>query len=252
MSEEVPQTADGAIRSWFTAAGFTCVLLGGEMIVLHSAISAGIFLLIASAPFYWAAYKWPWLKPKLDIHALRTINSVATDARWWVALFFVFLIAISFSSQQWYFVDLAFQWPWPAAFLIVAIVAVAIVLFPSRRPQRASIEIGSPTLDTLAMHTWLTTSHRARPQQAPCGGDQRRSGSSARTRKRRWSPCEIGKGQAISRVPIGDRHRSIRPPSAAALSGVGRGSLSADAICLGCRPRRSDRRQTSPPPPPSL
>jgi hypothetical protein len=186
------------------------------MIVLHSAISAGIFLLIASAPFYWAAYKWPWLKPKLDIHALRTINSVATDARWWVALFFVFLIAISVSSQQWYFVDLAFQWPWPAAFLIVAIVAVAIVLFPSRRPQRASIEIGSPTLDTLAMHTWLTTSHRAHlnkpravvinaaPVQARGQGSA--GGRPARSAKARLSPAYPS---AIGIDPFGPLRRRL-------------------------------------------
>ena len=153
MSEEVPQTADGAIRSWFAAVGFTCVLLGGEMIVLHNAIYIGIFLLVASAPFYWVAYKWPSLKSKLSAHALQTINSMTTDARWWFALFFVVLIATSFLvSQRWTFV---LQWPWLIAFLVVAVATSVAMLFSSRRhhPQNASIGLGSPDLAVLALHT---------------------------------------------------------------------------------------------------
>ncbi len=111
MSEiaETAKTADGTIRLWLAAAGSTCVLIGGELIVLYGSYLGGFALLVLSVFFYWSQYKWVWIKTKISERSLSTINMVATDARWWFGLLGIFLLAAIFSplveQHRWPFFD---------------------------------------------------------------------------------------------------------------------------------------------------
>src|SRR5450830_1017887 len=50
---DTAETADGTIRLWLAAAGFACVFIGLELIVLNGSIAAGLILLVLSVAFYW-------------------------------------------------------------------------------------------------------------------------------------------------------------------------------------------------------
>jgi hypothetical protein len=111
MSEEVPETADGAIRGWMVAVGFTLVLTGGELMTEKDGVrfGTGVLLAVAGLPCYLSAYWWKALKPKLPERFLATLNGVATDARWWAGGLLIFLTALLLSpgignllrSQTW-------------------------------------------------------------------------------------------------------------------------------------------------------
>ena len=160
MSEtaEAAKTADGTIRLWLAAAGSACVLIGGELIVLHGSYLGGFALLVLSAFFYWSQYKWVWIKTKISEQSLSTINVVATDARWWFGLLGIFLLAAIFSpfieQHRWPFFDW-FQTP------------------PSREQQVAD-EIAKATAPLNAQIAILKQQLRDAQQtrQAPAGPPQ--------------------------------------------------------------------------------
>jgi uncharacterized protein YlxW (UPF0749 family) len=56
----------------------------------------GFGLAVAGLPFYLSAAWWNTLKPKLDNTFLRTLNGVATDARWWAGFLFLVLAGLIF------------------------------------------------------------------------------------------------------------------------------------------------------------
>jgi hypothetical protein len=105
MSEEVPETADGAIRGWIVAVGFTLVLIGGELMAEKDGVRfwTGFGLAVAGLPCYLSAAWWKTLKPKLDDRFLTTLNNVATDARWWVGCLFIVLAGLILSPaiEKW-------------------------------------------------------------------------------------------------------------------------------------------------------
>jgi hypothetical protein len=78
---------------------------------------------------------------------VRSLNDVASDARWWAGAAVASLLIISFSQLQW--VDLASRWPWIGAALLV--IATSAMLLAKRRHSR--VLLGQPTLAVLAMHT---------------------------------------------------------------------------------------------------
>jgi hypothetical protein len=98
MSEEIPETADAAIRGWIVAVGFTLVLVGGELMADREGVRfwTGVGLGIAGLPCYLAAAWWRTLKPQLNKRFLLTLSGVATDARWWVACLLVVLAGFIF------------------------------------------------------------------------------------------------------------------------------------------------------------
>jgi hypothetical protein len=99
MSEEVPETADGAIRGWIIAVGFTLVLVGGELMAEKDGIRfySGLGLAVAALPCYLSVALWKTVKPKLGLGFLTTLNEVATDARWWMGAIFVILLSFILS-----------------------------------------------------------------------------------------------------------------------------------------------------------
>jgi hypothetical protein len=105
MSEEVPETADGAIRAWIVAVGFTLVLIGGELMAEKDGVRfwPGFGLAVASLPCYLAAAWWRFLKPKVNNRFLVTLRGVATDARWWfgIILLAVFIILVLPIIREW-------------------------------------------------------------------------------------------------------------------------------------------------------
>lgn len=78
---------------------------------------------------------------------VRSLNDIASDARWWAGMAIASLLIISFSQSQW--VDLVPRWPWIVAVLLVA--ALSAILLTKRRHSGAML--GQPTLAVLAMHT---------------------------------------------------------------------------------------------------
>lgn len=53
-------------------------------------------------------YKLPWVLAKAGQEPTRTLNLIATDARWWVGIFLVFLLVVALSpfveQRRWPFV----------------------------------------------------------------------------------------------------------------------------------------------------
>jgi hypothetical protein len=100
MSEEIPETADGAIRAWIVAVGFTLVLVGGELMAEKDGIRfwTGFSLAIASLPCYLSAVWWKTLRAHLDDRFLTTLKGVATDARWWTGALFIVMAGLLFTG----------------------------------------------------------------------------------------------------------------------------------------------------------
>jgi hypothetical protein len=96
MSDEVPQTADGAIRVWLAAVGFTLVLIGGEMMAEKdgSRFNLGAGLVIAALPVHLAWVFWTKIKPHLGAGVLAESSVIATSPRWWFGMLFVALTAL--------------------------------------------------------------------------------------------------------------------------------------------------------------
>jgi uncharacterized protein (TIGR02594 family) len=94
---DTADTADGTIKVWLAAAGFICLFIGVELIVLNGSIAAGAMLIALSVALYWAQYKWPWLKTTIHPHILDTLNRIVTEARWWFGLLGLILLAAIFS-----------------------------------------------------------------------------------------------------------------------------------------------------------
>jgi hypothetical protein len=99
MSDELPTTADGAIRAYLFAIGFTLVLIGGEMMAEKdgSRFTIGLVLGIAALPVHLAWVFWERLKPRIGSRPLIELNSIATSPRWWFGGLFVLLSALVYS-----------------------------------------------------------------------------------------------------------------------------------------------------------
>jgi len=118
MSEEVPQTIDGAIRGFITAIAFTFVLLGGEIMkdaeVGGGRFWLGVALALAGLPGYCAAALWPAVKQHFNGSALTALARpaatlgllLAFKPQWLLvgsltilAVFFFFLPAVKLVPQ---------------------------------------------------------------------------------------------------------------------------------------------------------
>lgn len=110
MSEEedIPDTADRAVRGWIVAIGFTLVLVGGEMMAEKDGArtALGAILLVAALPVYLSAAWWRMTKEHLSGGQLSTLRMVASDTRWWfglLAFVLVWLAVSPYAQQRWPF-----------------------------------------------------------------------------------------------------------------------------------------------------
>jgi hypothetical protein len=99
VSDEIPETADKAIRLWLAAIGFTLVLVGGEMMAEKDGarFGIGLALVIVALPVHLAWVFWQRLKVRLGRGVVLEIGTIATSPRWWFALLFVLLSALIFT-----------------------------------------------------------------------------------------------------------------------------------------------------------
>jgi hypothetical protein len=115
MSEEdeIPETADGAIRGYIVAIGFTLALIGGELMAEKDGgrFWIGAALFTSGLPCYLSAALWKTIKPQLNRSVLATLNILASDARWWVTTLLVGLLALTLSpfieQRRWPFLPTA-------------------------------------------------------------------------------------------------------------------------------------------------
>jgi hypothetical protein len=112
MSDEVPETADGAIRAYLIAIGFTLVLIGGEMMAEKNdpRTITGLILIILALPVHLSWVFWKKPKPLFGVRLLAEASAVATSLRWWLGVLFILLAAAIFSP----FIE---QQRWPSHFL---------------------------------------------------------------------------------------------------------------------------------------
>jgi hypothetical protein len=85
MSEEIPDTADKAIRAWLAAIGFTLVLAGGDMMAEKdgSRFGIGLALVIAALPVHLTWVFWQKAKTWLTAGQIRDIGAIAVSPKWW-------------------------------------------------------------------------------------------------------------------------------------------------------------------------
>jgi hypothetical protein len=112
MADELPETADAAIRAYLFAIGFTLVLIGGELMAEKDGtrFSAGLALVAIALPVHLTWVFWTRLKPRLaGTGLLPQASAVATSIRWWLGALFIALAALVFAP-----VIQSPRWPsWP-------------------------------------------------------------------------------------------------------------------------------------------
>jgi hypothetical protein len=98
MSDELPETADKAIRLWLAAIGFTLVLVGGDMMAEKDGarFGLGMALAIIALPVHLGWVFWQKVKPKLNAGILKELGTVAVSPRWWFGTLLVLLAALIF------------------------------------------------------------------------------------------------------------------------------------------------------------
>jgi hypothetical protein len=100
MSDELPETADGAIRAYLFAIGFTLVLIGGELMAEKDGgrFSIGVTLVAIALPVHLTWVFWTRLKPRLAVTGLLPqANVIATSIRWWLGALLIALAALVFA-----------------------------------------------------------------------------------------------------------------------------------------------------------
>jgi hypothetical protein len=111
VSDELPDTADKAIRLWLAAVGFTLVLLGGEMMAEKDGarFGIGLVLVLVALPVHLLWVFWEKIKPRLAKGVVLEIGTIATSPRWWFGLLFLLIAALIFTP-----VIQVPRWPsWP-------------------------------------------------------------------------------------------------------------------------------------------
>src|ERR1035441_2121169 len=96
MSEEIPETADGAVKAYLFAIGFTLVLIGGEMMAekTQDRFWIGLALVILALPVHLGWVFWKLIKERVGPQLRDSLNRVATDARSWISLLLMVLLAL--------------------------------------------------------------------------------------------------------------------------------------------------------------
>jgi hypothetical protein len=96
MSDELPETADKAIRSWLAAIGFTLVLAGGDMMAEKDGarFGIGLALVIAALPVHFTWVFWQKIKPRLSVGILHELSTIAVSPKWWFGSLLVLLAAL--------------------------------------------------------------------------------------------------------------------------------------------------------------
>ncbi len=98
MSEGPPaDTPDQAIRNYLNAIAWMCMLTGVEMIAHWEHPIPAFVALVIGTGFFYAAFKWDWVKTHISVALVGSLGHVATSAQWWSTLVLVLLIGIIFS-----------------------------------------------------------------------------------------------------------------------------------------------------------
>ena len=150
MAEEVPETADGAARAYLFAIGFTLVLIGGEMMAEKDGgrFWPGLILVILALPVHLGWVFWKIIKGKISPQLRRSLNEIATDARWWVATLLVllcgFVVFPFFDLKSSILAGL----DWRDLAIGAFIGALIIVISRSRSKPAATLPVAAATSDS--------------------------------------------------------------------------------------------------------
>src|SRR5947207_3008922 len=106
MSDEVSDRTDSAVRSYIGTVAFCCVLLGAELLSEKEGSRSwlGLSLIALGLPLYLSAVIWKAIKDKISGRARISLNSVASDARWWLGILLVILVSFAISpffGERW-------------------------------------------------------------------------------------------------------------------------------------------------------
>jgi hypothetical protein len=96
MSDEVPDSAGGAVRAFLGALGFIVALIGAEMMAEKTGdrIWIGLGLVIASLPVFLSAVMWKWFRQWVGKLFADRLVAIANDPRWWIISFFLALFSM--------------------------------------------------------------------------------------------------------------------------------------------------------------
>jgi hypothetical protein len=102
MSDEAPDTFDGAIRAFIGALGFIVALIGAEMMAEKDGVRfwLGLVLVLASLPVFLSVALWRSVRDRLSIRVLSDLNFVAKDGRWWIAAILVLLLVLALGGSD--------------------------------------------------------------------------------------------------------------------------------------------------------
>lgn len=96
MSDEVPDSAGGAVRAFLGALGFIVALIGAEMMAEKGGdrVWIGLALVAASLPVFLSAFMWKWFRQWIGKLFADRLVAIANDPRWWIVTFFLALFSM--------------------------------------------------------------------------------------------------------------------------------------------------------------
>jgi len=91
MSDEVPDSAGGAVRAFLGALGFIVAMVGVEMMAEKAGdrIWVGLGLVVVSLPVFFSAFMWKWFRQRVGKLFADRLVAIANDPRWWIISFFL-------------------------------------------------------------------------------------------------------------------------------------------------------------------
>src|SRR5258708_1387308 len=146
MSDEVPDSAGGAVRAFFGALGFIVALIGAEMMAEKAGdrVWIGLALIAASLPIFLSAFMWKQFRQRLGTLFADRLVAIANDPRWWIISFFLALFSMRL-------VMFGADFPWITAGIIVVLIClIAWGYFSTRNNQIQGRPANAASGSTLA------------------------------------------------------------------------------------------------------
>ncbi len=92
--------SEGAQKELWTARfldylGLGCILTGVDILVRDSVYIGGVALIIIGGAILYAGLNWEKIKPRMSPRLYASIEAVSLDARWWIGILCIFVIAVA-------------------------------------------------------------------------------------------------------------------------------------------------------------
>jgi hypothetical protein len=158
VSEELPESAEKAIRAWLAAIGFTLVLAGGDMMAEKdgSRFGIGLALVIGALPVHLAWVFWQRAKTWLTAGQIHDLGAIAVSPKWWFgALLTLVWILVTMPIIQ---TPRLPSWPWSRVELSAISTTLKLQFNAAGSPPE---EIGANNLH------WSSASYDEQRKQSP-------------------------------------------------------------------------------------